>query len=61
MVSITNAGGVERGKQYVEYSGLSTDSKPSNNLLNGSVFFEIDTQDVYFYDEENSQWIKAGD
>ena len=61
MVRATSLGRVEKGKQYVEYSGLSTDEKPTEDLLNGSVFFEIDTQDVYFFDEENEEWIKAGE
>ena len=39
----------------LSFKGLSTDTKPTvkfNSLpiLNGSTFFEMDTQEVYFYD-----------
>lgn len=44
-----------------EFYGLSTDTKPTENLANGSVFIEMDTSDVYFFDEENTVWLKAGD
>lgn len=42
-------------------SGLSTDTKPTQTfnglkITNGSSFMEIDTQNVYFYDEENHIW-----
>ena len=35
--------------------GLSTDSKPTN-VCNGSVFIEMDSNDVYFFDAENAIW-----
>lgn len=53
----------KEGKPYLllELRGLSDDTKPTkiNNSLidNGSVFIEIDTQDVYIYDLENETWI----
>ena len=42
-------------------SGLSTDTKPTQTfqgqkIVNGSSFLEIDTQNVFFYDEQNHQW-----
>lgn len=46
-----------------ELRGLSTDEKPStigiNNIANGSTFVEIDTGDIYFYDETGETWNKA--
>lgn len=43
-----------------ELRGLSTDTKPSvvgdKTIANGSVFIEIDTQKLFFYDLENEQW-----
>ena len=48
-----------------EFRGLSTDTKPITYtdenaqefiVDNGSVFIEIDTEDVYIYDLENQQW-----
>lgn len=44
----------------VELRGLSTDTKPTTiedkKIDNGSVFIEIDTQKIYFYDLENEEW-----
>lgn len=54
---------LKNGKCYIlcELRGLSSDEKPikiKNNLIeNGSVFIEMDTQDIYFYDIENEEWL----
>ena len=51
----------DSGNIFVELRGLSTDSKPTSingaNILNGSEFLEIDTQALYLYDGENSEWL----
>jgi hypothetical protein len=43
-----------------ELRGLSTDTKPTEidgkEISNGSVFVEIDTQKIFFFDAENKQW-----
>ena len=43
-----------------EIRGLSTDAKPTKidngDVGNGTMFIEMDTGKVYFYDEENKQW-----
>lgn len=44
---------------YRELSGLHDDEKPSG-LSTGSVFVEVDTGDVYLYDEVDEQWNKVG-
>lgn len=45
---------------YGEIYGLSTDSKPTsiNGKLvdNGSVFIEMNTSKIYFYDLKNKTW-----
>lgn len=46
----------------LSFKGLSTDSKPTvkyNSLpiKNGSSFFELDTQEVYFYDGGTDSWL----
>lgn len=46
--------------KYVEGACLSTDTKPTTGILNGSVLIEMDTSKVYFYDEANSQWREWG-
>ena len=46
--------------KYVEMFGLSTDEKPKDNLVTGSKFTEVDTGDVYLFDEEgNGTWTKV--
>jgi len=48
--------------EELSFKGLSTDTKPTvkfNDLkiVNGSTFFEMDTQDVYFYDGGSDSWL----
>ena len=45
---------------YYEFSGLSTDDKPTSNIATGSVFLEVDTGSAFFFDEESSEWIQVG-
>lgn len=42
------------------YYGLSTDSKPTEGVGNGSAFIEMDTSKVYFFDVGNSEWLEWG-
>ena len=46
-----------------ELRGMSTDTKPTeigeNKIGNGSTFIEINTGDIYFYDEDSETWNKA--
>lgn len=48
-----------------ELRGLSTDEKPTkieeNNIGNGSVFIEIDTQKIYIYDSATNEWVNPED
>ena len=46
----------------LSFKGLSTDTKPTQTfnglaITNGSSFFEMDTQDVYFYDGAAEKWL----
>lgn len=46
----------------LSFKGLSTDTKPTVNynslkITNGSTFFQMDTQEVYFYDEATESWL----
>jgi hypothetical protein len=60
MVRIMDYKFLKTGLKYVELSGLSTDSKPTEGLATGSVFLEVDTGDAYLYDEEGATWNKVG-
>ena len=47
------------GKRYVELAGLFNDTKPTDDsYATGSLFLEVDTGDVYAYDEDSSDWGK---
>lgn len=53
--------GSEEDYVLVELRGLSTDTKPTElsdgKLIdNGSVYVEMDTQKIFFYDLENEEW-----
>lgn len=41
------------------YYGISTDSKPTEGIGNGSCFIEMDTGKGYFFDAENGEWHEA--
>lgn len=38
-------------KNYKEFAGKSTDEKPTQNLITGSLFLEVDTMKLYAFDE----------
>ena len=52
----------KQGKEYVsgELRGLSDDTKPTKigdkEIENGSVFIEIDTQKLFFFDADSQEW-----
>lgn len=55
LTSVTVPGGAE----YIEIACVSTDTKPSGgNLATGSVAIEVDTGDIYMYNEASSTWVK---
>ena len=46
------------GKKLVFFNGLSTHEKPTSiKFAFGSEFFEVDTGDNYFYNEDTSEWV----
>ena len=53
---------VKEGKYYGAeiYWGLSTDSAKPTDCGNGSLFVEMDTSLLYFYDAENADWLEWG-
>lgn len=61
MVRVTRSAEVVVGNKatYYEYAGLSTDDKPTDSdICTGSLFIEVDTGDVYAFDEEGAEWNK---
>ena len=50
----------DQEKKYAEMFGLSTDVKPVAGLVTGSKFTEVDTGDVYLFDETgDGTWAKV--
>lgn len=46
-------------QHYIEAVGLSTDTKPENNIVTGSSFVEVNTGKAYLFDESadaGSRW-----
>lgn len=59
----------DRFNKTVTLFGLSTDTKPDEAyeygsavvpIKNGSLFYEIDSGDLFVFDEDNVDWIKQG-
>jgi len=49
------------GNAYIfQLACLSTDTKPTDNVANGSLCFEMDTGDFYYFDETATAWAKIG-
>lgn len=43
------------------YTGLAADTKPTDaEVPNGSIFVEIDTGKICFFDADSAQWIEWG-
>lgn len=61
MVRTTKLGEYSEGKWYSEFAGLSTDDKPDIKVATGSLFLEVDTGDVYAFDEESETWNKVAE
>lgn len=44
--------------KYVELACLSSDTKPTGGMVTGSLALEVDTGDIYAYDEIGAAWGK---
>lgn len=42
--------------RYIEARGLSTDNKPTDDICNGSMYIEMDSGKVYFFDAAGETW-----
>lgn len=60
---IKNEVSTKGNEREVEFRGLSTDTKPTQfngkSVANGTVFIEIDTGKIFFYDLDNQTWNEA--
>ena len=55
-VFVANQNGENVTVGDVEYRGLSTDTKPTADVINGSSFIEIDTGKVFLFDAAGETW-----
>lgn len=46
------------GDNVREYTGLSTDTKPTEDVWGGSTFLEVDTKKIYIFNEDTSTWVE---
>ena len=49
---------IKGNDRYVEISGDSEETKPTANIVDGSIFLESDTGKVYFFSEEAGDWVE---
>lgn len=59
MIRVIESHVVKGDIRYMEYAGLSTDTKPTEKISTGSLFLEVDTGDVFAFDEASSEWKKV--
>lgn len=55
-MAITNK--LSHETNYVELEGLSTDTKPTENIGVNSKFYELNTGDTYYFN--GTTWAKVG-
>ena len=48
------------GDVLIEAACLSTDTKPTTGIANGSLCLEMDTGKVYAFNEAASEWVELG-
>lgn len=58
MYTVTKLKSIIKGKELTEASCLSTDTKPTENVANGSLVLEMDTNKIYAYDAEGEAWVE---
>lgn len=57
MITFNYVDAGDQKKPYVEGVCLSTDTKPTTGIVNGSKLMEIDTSTLYVFNEEGQEWI----
>lgn len=49
---------LQEGKHYIEAAGLSTDTKPTADLVTGSVLVTVDDGKGYLFNETAGEWVE---
>ena len=58
MLRILNERIIEGNKKYIEAACLSTDSKPTADLVTGSVLVTVDNGKGYLFNETAGEWVE---
>lgn len=58
MVRILTERVIEGSKRYIEAASLSTDSKPTSDIVTGSVLVTVDDGKGYLFNETSGQWVE---
>lgn len=58
MFSVTKSTSFTESTVLIEAVCLSTDSKPTTGIANGSVCIEMNTGKIYMYNETGSTWVE---
>lgn len=58
MWTINKSAAVGNGVVLVEAVCLSTDSKPTAGIANGSIVIEMNTGKIYMYNEAGTTWVE---
>ena len=48
----------DTNRAYVELAGIHTDTKPTDGIATGSIFTEVDTGTVFFFNEASETWVE---
>lgn len=48
-----------RNKQIKEIACLSTDTKPTEGVANGSILIEMNTGKIFMFNEAGAEWLEV--
>ena len=54
MITVTNPNRTLTWEIY----GKSSDAKPTEDVPNASVFYEMDTKKIFMFDEDSKTWLE---
>jgi len=58
MFTVTKSSSFTESTVLIEAVCLSTDSKPTTGIANGSVCIEMNTGKIFMYNETGSTWVE---
>ena len=58
MISTIDSKLTASNRAYVELAGIHTDTKPTDGIATGSIFTEVDTGTVFFFNEASETWVE---